>query len=671
MSRKCRKAQVTAFIIIAIILILASATVYYITSIKERLGTEIIVPQEVVPVYNYITSCISQIGEDAIDLIGWQGGYLYLPPKISKNPNSYIAADPFGIIITPLWYYQGEDRVPPLSKIEQDISQYVLENIRACVGDYGALKDRFDIIELENMSARTVIAKDDVVIELVAPMNIVTKHEEAETRVDRFMSVIPVRLKRMWDLASKTMSKENSANFMENLTIDFLSMNPNIPMDGLLLKCGVDSWRLSEIKKELQDMLYYNLPRMRIEDTNYAPFARSRSYYEDLKDYGETITEQMESDTNNKIDVLSQFSIDDAPPDTYEYGKLLIDVDAVDAKDLKANFIYRPDWGLYVMAHPNDNGVLRSNMVEGPRQYLSFLCINSYHFTYDVYYPMMVSIRDDESFNGKGYVFRFAFPVVVINNDEGRDRASSLIFEDIVTDTGFCTSIGTEKADIRAYGIYAGYTDMELDGVNITYQCINKFCELGQTKADEGVFRLRARMPRSCINPIIIAEKEGYLKTKGQLMGTRLDLQMTKVKQMKFKIFKHRYESSTQALSESGIVLSPEDEATVILTMHIPGQAPYEQYAVSGQDESITLAEDDMRYDVEIFVNQFGKLIGGYSAKNISISYSDVVDNDEIIFNVFDYYPLAQTDEQQMDLMTYYTGRSYAEQLKPIFRQVR
>jgi hypothetical protein len=663
-----KKAQITMFIIIALILLIAAATVLYLTSMTEKPGREVIVSPDVLPVYDYITACVDQIAEDGLDLMGWQGGYLYPPPSIARNPNSYIGADPWGLVITPMWYYQGEDRTPPLFKMEEDLSKYVLENIRDCIGDYGPLQNQFNIVEIEDFSARTTIADKDVVIELTAPMDIETKRKEIVTRIDQFIVVMPVQLKKMWELANKTMAKENEIAFMENLTIDFLAVHPDIPMDGMLLKCGIDTWSIHEIKKEFQEMLYYNLPRIRIEDTDYPPFIENRRVYEDLKDHAETIRRQQEKDVDNKIDVLEQFSLEDVPPDAYEYGKLLIDVDAVNAQDLKANLVYRPEWGMYLMAHPNDNGILRSNMIEGARKYLSYMCINSYHFAYDTYYPVMITIRDDKSYNGKGYVFKFAFPVVVINNEEGRERTSSLIFEDVRTDVGFCSTIGGEKVDIRVLGVYAGYTDMELDDVDISYLCVNKYCHLGHTQADEGIFRLRTYLPRSCEAPIIIAEKEGYLKTEGQLGGKRLDLQMTKVKEMKFRVFKHRYDSGTKALSQGGLVLGEGDEATIAITMRVPGQRSYSQYLVSGKNQVVELAEDDYRYDLEIMVNQFGKLIGGYSVKNVSISYGDVVDNEEIIFRVFDYSPLPQTDEQQMDMMMYYTGRTYADQLKPTFR---
>ena len=62
-------------------------------------------------------------------------------------------------------------------------------------------------------------------------------------------------------------------------------------------------------------------------------------------------------------------------------------------------------------------------------------------------------------------------------------------------------------------------------------QCIKYYCPLGLTRADRGSYRLVTQLPDACENPFIIAEKEGYLKSKKQLVDTKsITLPMTRLK---------------------------------------------------------------------------------------------------------------------------------------------
>ena len=76
---------------------------------------------------------------------------------------------------------------------------------------------------------------------------------------------------------------------------------------------------------------------------------------------------------------------------------------------------------MYLTARPSDGVKLQSNLGHGNRDYLSFICVNAYHFTYDVTYPLLVSITDPDAFKGDGYTFRFSFPVIIDHNEGKRD----------------------------------------------------------------------------------------------------------------------------------------------------------------------------------------------------------------------------------------------------------
>ena len=43
--------------------------------------------------------------------------------------------------------------------------------------------------------------------------------------------------------------------------------------------------------------------------------------------------------------------------------------------------------------------------------------------------------------------------------------------------------------DVRAKGVFEGYTGRDIPGANISYQCFDQSCYLGQTTADEGIYK--------------------------------------------------------------------------------------------------------------------------------------------------------------------------------------
>src|SRR3989338_4532142 len=127
----------------------------------------------------------------------------------------------------------------------------------------------------------------------------------------------------------------------------------------------------------------------------------------------------------------------DGPADRYDYFHYLWDMGAPES-NLKIHFAYNPAWEMHINAHPNSNGVLSSNAITQFPQWLRLLCINQYHFTYDIIYPVMVTLNDDKSYNGQGYNFRFAFPVIIHGNKPDRVSFSDQQFTDYSAGADFC-----------------------------------------------------------------------------------------------------------------------------------------------------------------------------------------------------------------------------------------
>ena len=489
-----RKSQITVFIIICILILLGTAFLLYFRTIIFP-GTEI-VSEDIMPVKNYIDSCLSKVSEDAIVKLGIQGGYIKIPDEM-KLSESYIEFLPNSNILIPYWNSNGISYVPSIETMQQQISDYIQENIQDCI-NLEIFQNDYEIEQSNDTIITTVIAQEDVDITMAHQMTVRSTSTDEQSKISKFTVTVPARLRKVYDLAKQIMDAENSKTYFENMTIDWMSMNPKIPLNGIEFHCSDLKWRVEDVKKELQQTIYYNLPKVSIKNTNHPGFIEKDSVYEDLKKY--------------KLQDISEgnYPAIETPEDAYDYSHYLLDVRA-SKTDLKAGFFYNPVWGIELTARPSENGIMNSLKQDASQEFLSFMCLNVYHFTYDAVYPIEVMVRDDKSFNSKGYIFRFAFPVMI--NHNAPDRKGFLNKDIIIGGSdyvGACDQLTGQEYDIRAIGLDDfGITGMSLKDVNITYDCFKFRCQLGMTKADEGSYRLVTKLPSSCAHGFIIAEKEG------------------------------------------------------------------------------------------------------------------------------------------------------------------
>jgi hypothetical protein len=655
-----KKGQITLFIIIGLILLVSASIVIYLVTEKavKPVEEEIIVPEDVRPVYDFVQGCVDNAAREGIGLLGLQGGFIDLPGIIERTPTAYIPIDTFDQFKAPLWYYEGEDRTPSISFMEREISRHVNNRLRECTGGFEAFKDKFKITEQGNISAKAIIGDNEVIIRVSWPMSLASG--ERTTRIPDFVTRTPVRLKQMWELANATMAKENELAMFENLTIDLMAADSeNIPLDGFTFECGVKRWRIPEVQDRLQKILYYNIPLTRIKNTDFFPFTASKGTYEILrKDYAR-MTKELEQ--GRKMGEPKT----PAPDDAFAYFHQYYDL-GTRPTDLKIGFEYQPAWGMQLNAQPSEGPVLKSNSGKGAGKYLRFLCINQWHFAYDIIYYVKASIRDDTAFNGQGFVFQFAFPVLINQNSPERVAFGLRRFQSV--DFGapeFCTTLGDRLSEIRAIGAMPGMPVLaELPDVQLTYKCFDQECELGTTTAEGGIYRLSTYLPRGCTNPFITAAKEGYLATTAQMRGDRLDIELKKLQPMKVKFVVHPYHGQTKTW---GAPRALETNERVSLHVSLVNRTFDQFIGFPTTNETLELVLDDAHYDIDAMLFLRNSQTGGYSAQTIKIPYDSMAGKETAVIHLVQYLPTAVTDEQKINMMAYIMEGEYLDELQPEF----
>lgn len=656
-----KRGQVTIFIIISLILLISITLIIYYRNLT--LQEPEIVPPQFDPVKSYVSSCVARTGQAAIVYLGQQGGYSDIPEQWILNRDSYLSVDNLGLLNVPYWYYKGDSRVPSLQGMEGSISQYVEENLDSCLMEFQAFDGTFDIDERRKLEVETTINEEDVLIEADYLLKVKSKADSESTYLSDFSAQLDVKLKKAYDLARKIMEKENELLLFENATMDILSMHPDIPLSGMTFRCGEETWYLEDIKDELSSIMKYQVSRIRIKNTDYIAFDADKDEYEYF-------------DKFDAEDILAgQRPSRPLPSDAYDYFHYFWDV-GTPKTGLHAAFQYQPHWGMDIQAQPSRGGMLRSKVGEGSRKYLSFMCINFYHFTYDITYPVMAAISDEEAFNNEGFVFRFAFPVLIKNNQGNRVDFGRDIYEPASELIPLCGDTGGPFYDIRVVGTDEdGYANMELKDVNVSYDCYKYSCYLGKTGPNGGTYKLTTQLPAFCAHGNLVAEKPGYYKASKQVLDNQdITIEMKKLRRLNFSVVMHDYQSAPPSFIDEN-EKQLKDDMTVLINLRHHNITDFQQYRIYPFDseteqnmKEIELLDEDATYMLDIMLTneRFG-LLGGYRA-NWTVSWQDMQGADNIRFRVINYLPVPYRVDDQYELTMFLdSNKEYRTDLKPVF----
>jgi hypothetical protein len=646
-----KRGQVTLFIIIGIVILIAIGTIIYIRQDTSEIP-EIIVDPEMEPVQEYVEFCLTQAGKTALGSIGMKSGFGEIPPEIDTNPRAYLKYDEKGILKIPYWHYDGRSNVPRISEIQDTISDEAKDSVLFCLKDFKPLLEKYDINTRGDLEIDTIINDNDVTFIATYPIDVELRGDNKKARLDKYISSLDVSFRKIYGLATEMMQAELTDSFFENLTIDLMAINPEIPFSGLEFDCRPKVWLINDIKNEIQDMLWYNLPNIRVFNTDYQEFQEDQRIYELYRGISQEDVARRYLDKEDQELIFgdykksNNFPSEPLPEDSYEYFQMFWQFTVEDYSDLKVSYKYLPQWDMKLISRPSDGQKMSSNMGQGNKEFLSFICVNSYHFTYDIEYPLLVNILDDTAYGGEGYMFRFAFPVMIDHNEPNRNRPRTIVNEDEPIFQDSCTNLQGDFL-IEALGDHEGYVNWPLPDVNITYDCVKFVCDLGKT-GPQGE-RLLTGLPSNCQKGFLTVEKPGYLKTTQQVgFSDLIQIKMPKLVKLNVTVKKHSLDSPENSYS-----FGRDDELLIVAENKLLEQKSYTtiNYTELGKKE-IELVYDETEYRINLMlVDSEENFYGGYNF-NWSYTKEDIRDKKEITFHVLEEIP--KPDLDSMDSMSLY-----------------
>tara|TARA_Y100000310_G_C20704331_1_gene833676 strand:- start:4621 stop:5364 length:744 start_codon:yes stop_codon:yes gene_type:complete len=187
-----KRGQVSTFVIVGLVILLLFGAVYFvISSTSPETDAEI----STAPIQSFIQDCLDTTFKKAIAVTSSQGGYNH-PPK------PY-----FTFYFTKIPYYYDKEPLPlpTLSITEEEISEYVLNNIDFCLKD---LQQFGKNVTIGPNKIKTTISPAKTTLDMHLPVTIESKKSKVE--INEFSTTKTVQLGQAIALANDIIEEQNS-----------------------------------------------------------------------------------------------------------------------------------------------------------------------------------------------------------------------------------------------------------------------------------------------------------------------------------------------------------------------------------------------------------------------------------------------------------------------------
>ncbi len=468
-----KKAQATAFIIAGIVIVAVVITgVYFRAEIFNSLKKETLSEQptisQIEKVHSFTKDCLQGSLDQGTAELGLKGGHIVMPEgDYSPTPYNPLSnrLSIFGSegLTVPYWSFLTPNnlektQIPSKQEMETELKEFVETELDTCLNDYTLFKSEGYDIEYNPSEVEIDIGNEAVIAD--TSMFLEVRYKETAQTFTRFKTISDVPLGRLYSRALELFEYEARTGFVENFTLETMVVYDEIPFSGVDFECTPRTWLKTQVVQDLKSILALNIPTLKIEGTDFR--------IKDRKD------EQLIHDALKKKE-----------------------------RDLTITLISSPSWPLMMDVIGTDSELLRGKPFttenEAARFLLPLFCLNDYHFVYDLKFPVLVTLTEDD------YTFQFPFVAVIDNNQAKKNQFLVPQFED---NQEICERKDT-TLKVTALGIAADSSTVPLDGADISFQCVFTECEAGVTRQEGNTYSLTTQFPQ-CIGGKMTASKQGY-----------------------------------------------------------------------------------------------------------------------------------------------------------------
>ena len=626
-----KKGQVTIFIILGILLLLAVALIIVLQKEVLTFERKELVPLERGPVESFVTNCLKIVTNEALFLMGQQGGFIQLPQAIAADANLHLKTSPFTAV--PYWAYGEVKDAPSLEDLKNRLDQHIEQNLPVCVLSSQAFKEAYDLVERSPAASDTAIADKKILFKVDWDIQVKNKQGEIVTELRAFALESPVRLKAIRELAVKIIERELREFKFEDLAQDLLALeHPDVPLVGTEFSCSEKRWRVNEVKQGIKDLLRVNFRELKVKGTEFVNFPEELPYYE-----------------NHYI-----WDLEDSLP----------------RPDLSARFAFEDNYPFTFEVTPRSGQFLKSSQLGNKNELISVLCLQNWKFVYTLNFPVLIEVTDETT----GYTLKLGSTVHLKNNVP--DRSGTLVtrkttYFDTFDDDEFCRDARIPMA-IKTYELaqnpQTGVNIREpLPNVDIEYHCLKFSCNMGTTQYDYrslgDVAAYKTNFPY-CSSAVIRGNKDGYkdgIARTPSINNQEIELNLVPLKLIpanNIKVVKHALKRSqvlgpAEDLEEGEMALvsikfrenaslPPLHEATLVKSPELDEQ-------ITAEDKLALLAKATFTYDLEISLLDGEAITGGYKGKWL-VPWEVLQAAQAITFHMVSESGLSETEQLELFL---------------------
>ena len=477
------KGQVTVFIILGIILLAIFSLFLFITgnSIEQEVTSasrDVVedIPSEFIAVQLYTESCIESIATEGLILLGQQGGHLY--PDLIGSYSSIDPTNQDGILLgsmpIPYWHYNsvanGQPNVAVASlmpslddaddyySISNQLGRYVDEHLESCLQSFAPFQEQ--LFEFDYDHKETSVRIFDGELDVTTNMPLVVSRGESKAEMNSFYTEIGLDLKGYYELAKEIAVAQNNNSFLENHLLELIHVHSRVdptalpPISSMLISSRPDhtSWNINQITLGLQSILTSNVPLIR-----YAGNKNFLRYeYDD-----EALMHQMYQQVyDNSV----------LPLASNQNYKLV-------------SFSYL-GWTPYVNLNGGESEISSNGFYSSsPFGNLPFMFgYQQYHNSYDVSFPVLVTVEDAAALDGQGYVFNFALESNLINNAHMDPEFNQAPVQSSGTERNLICNDNQKNSEMVTTIIIDSFTGETLSDVQIGLKVPGfDYCSMGET----------------------------------------------------------------------------------------------------------------------------------------------------------------------------------------------
>ena len=492
-----KRGQVTTFVIIGIIMLVALGVGLYVFSSEEIRDVEIIDRTEdrnpeLLGVRTQVEFCLNDLTKQGLITLGRQGGYIEKPQNLISNsalafnnnaltfvdgtqlPFSYrLASSPTCSVC------EFERNFPPLefgtNSIKRQLERYINQNIASC-SNLNQFEDQFNITAQIPFST-VEFGQSHTNIRLDWPITVIPYNQETQITERYYDNNLNIDFRNIYDVAQEILDfhliEDDRLEVYTREVITQLSLGDVLPpiFYREIQSSNPQVYDLEQGFSQLKNELSQNINMLQVYGSRgaFVPIG--------LVEPLQNIYDQFQIYTFTNISQLSNLRISFNYLDTWP---TYIDVS--------------PSYGMVAM--PDSRPISMLGLIRIPRMI--------YDFRYTTSVPYVIEIEDISAFGGEEpYTFRFAYESNLRDSYSYSDTQSSNQ-----------RTAGFASADQRVTNITVftinGYTGLPIENISVSYDCVDQGVGLGLTKLNEqGIAKITSPVPE-CISPVIYTLSSDY-----------------------------------------------------------------------------------------------------------------------------------------------------------------